>query len=46
MRTPRFHLVRKLGPIDDHDLDVWSQTLESSGEGFAIRARVIGHHQA
>jgi hypothetical protein len=46
MRTPAFHLVRKVGRIDDHDLDVWLQTLDHRGDGFAIRAQIIGHHQA
>jgi hypothetical protein len=46
MRTPEFHLVRKAGRIDDDDVEVWSQTLDSRGDCFAIRARIIGHHQA
>jgi hypothetical protein len=46
MRAPVFHLVRKVGWIDKSDLDIWLQTLDRRGDSFAIRARIIGHHQA
>ena len=45
MRTPPYHLVRKLGRIDDADVDIWSQSLDCSGDGFAIREQIVGHHQ-